>query len=62
MEKKLIEKMIKQSFAQYDIESAWLNERQHIQEIYEEVISRYKKNEGEIYELIEDAVYEFVTA
>ena len=62
MEGKFIRKMIEQCFAQYDIESSWLNDNQHIEEIYDEVISRYEKNEGELYELIEDVVYEFVTA
>ncbi|KAB7708845.1 hypothetical protein F9802_01485 [Bacillus aerolatus] len=58
----MYKKMIKHCLMQYDFEA----EGQEAENIYKEIIHRVQKrqaaDDGELYELIEDEVYEFITS
>ncbi|MFK2824284.1 YqzH family protein [Bacillus sp. B190/17] len=62
MEQLLMKKMIRQSLAQYNFAS----EGKEAEVLYKELIQRIQKHQaehdGELYEIIEDVVYEFITS
>lgn len=64
MEEKLIKKMITSCFLQYnhDLDSVPLSEEEY-KALYEEICAAKAKDPGhDLFELIEDAVYSYLTA
>ncbi|MCP3738635.1 YqzH family protein [Rossellomorea sp. BNER] len=62
MEQQMMKRMIQKCFLQYEhsVESLPLNNRDY-ERLYSEIMERYQRNESaEIYELVEDVVYEFL--
>ena len=60
MERKLIQKMIQQSLLQYHRVDL-IEEKEDYTSLYNEIMKRYTNHEGEIFEIIEDVVYEYIT-
>ncbi|HLO10692.1 MAG TPA: YqzH family protein [Pseudoneobacillus sp.] len=62
MEKKLILKMIQNSFRQYkhNLDSIPLNERDY-DELYEQIIEIKKETDADLHDIINDVIYEFLT-
>ncbi len=57
MEKKLIYKMLRQCFQQYDHEAS----EEDYEKLYKQVVEEAKEAQVALYELINDVVYEYLT-
>lgn len=57
MEKKLIYKMIRQCFQQYEHEAS----EEDYEKLYERVVKEAEEAQVALYELINDVVYEYLT-
>lgn len=57
MEKKLIYKMIRQCFQQYEHEAS----EEDYEKLYKRVVEEVEEAEVALYELINDVVYEYLT-